>query len=530
MKKTILTFVIVFMALTVAKAQQNETTALASQNLKRSVELMDNTLKKYYFSRDRQIAFEYDVNRHATNRKVSVWEYTCVIEALNSVMEALQAMKGLEPELYAQKYDAYNTQLTEFYRGMLAYRGSYTLASYATHKRWSVYSVDRGANPSEKNNQMNVYDDQMWIIREMLRSYKITGKKSYLDDARYLADYVLDGWDCTLDENGNEYGGITWGPGYTSKHSCSNGPMVSPLVWLAEIDKDKTEKVSYYVLNQDREPVLKTDQTASERYLEAAKKIYAYQQKTLKDGTGLFWDAIWAVTGDITTHTVNGVAYRNHVDSKGNPGGAFFTYNTGAMISGAADLYRVTKDESYLDDINKMVRASYYAFTYNKTIDGKALRLYKADKAKGEIGNPWFNDVLIRSYMEAGSMPGVKLRYTQWKSGIEAAQANLDFGYENKLADGLLPHNLTSADANGLIPVQSEASFISVYAMLATYYYNNVQTLGISSTAETAPVADLVNVYDLGGNLMKSNVKRDTSLTGLQRGVYIVDGVKYAVR
>jgi len=122
------------------------------------------------------------------------------------------------------------------------------------------------------------------------------------------------------------------------------------------------------------------------------------------------------------------------------------------------------------------------------------------------------------------------LRRTELKSGLKAAQTNLDFGYENKLADGLLPHNLTSEDADGVVPVQSEASFISIYALLATYYYNMVQPLGIRGTVANATVAELVDVYDLGGHLMKSNVKRDTSLTGLQKGVYIVDGTKYAVR
>ncbi len=84
----------------------------------------------------------------------------------------------------------------------------------------------------------------MWIVRELLEAYEVTGEKRYLDKAEYLTAYVLDGWDCTLDENGSQHGGITWGPGYVTKHSCSNGPIVAPLVKLADIYKGKSETIS----------------------------------------------------------------------------------------------------------------------------------------------------------------------------------------------------------------------------------------------------------------------------------------------
>ena len=49
--------------------------------------------------------------------------------------------------------------------------------------------------------------------------------------------------------DGNVYGGITWGPGYVTKHSCSNGPIVSPLVWLYELYKDKSDVISYVYID-----------------------------------------------------------------------------------------------------------------------------------------------------------------------------------------------------------------------------------------------------------------------------------------
>jgi uncharacterized protein YyaL (SSP411 family) len=49
---------------------------------------------------------------------------------------------------------------------------------------------------------LNVYDDQMWLVRELLEAYHLTGQERYLQEAEYLTAYVLDGWDCTLDEKG----------------------------------------------------------------------------------------------------------------------------------------------------------------------------------------------------------------------------------------------------------------------------------------------------------------------------------------
>ena len=50
---------------------------------------------------------------------------------------------------------------------------------------------------------MNVYDDQMWLIRELLNAYRLTGDEKFLTEAEYLTGYVLDGWDSTLDDNGS---------------------------------------------------------------------------------------------------------------------------------------------------------------------------------------------------------------------------------------------------------------------------------------------------------------------------------------
>ena len=154
-----------------------------------------------------------------------------------------------------------------------------------------------------------MYDDQQWIIRELLRSYKITGNADYLAKAEYLTDYVLDGWDCTLNANGVENGGITWGPGYVSKHSCSNGPMVSPLVWLYEIYRGKADEITYRKVDLDGHRYEVTEKKA-DYYLNFAKKVYAWQKKHLLNADGVYCDLISAKANAPQYEWVDGKQYR----------------------------------------------------------------------------------------------------------------------------------------------------------------------------------------------------------------------------
>jgi hypothetical protein len=117
-----------------------------------------------------------------------------------------------DAELYNQHFERYTQLLNQLYENAAYYKGTYTLTSYTQTRQWSVYGVDRGGSKGTAlvEGIHNVYDDQEWLIRELLEAYKITNNIIYLNEAEYLTDYVLDGWDCVLDESGKEYGGITW--------------------------------------------------------------------------------------------------------------------------------------------------------------------------------------------------------------------------------------------------------------------------------------------------------------------------------
>src|SRR5690606_38676156 len=126
---------------------------------------------------------------------------------------ALQAHDAARESSH-QRYQAhrkhYRDQLARLYDNLAYYRGTFELTSFTQTREGSVYGVHRAAtrDGAKVAGKENVYDDQQWLVRELLHSYKLTGEPRYLDEAEYLTAYVLDGWDSTLDASGNEHGGI----------------------------------------------------------------------------------------------------------------------------------------------------------------------------------------------------------------------------------------------------------------------------------------------------------------------------------
>lgn len=407
---------------------------LSEQNLLRAMEIVDNAVSNYFSGTTMTMARYY--NPYTDNRsaeKGSIWMYTSSIEAVNAVMHALKAQKeNGNPALYDAHFNRYAELLAQLYENAAYYQGTYTLVSYTQTKEWTVYGVDRGngIGTAEVEGIKNVYDDQMWLIRELIEAYKLTGKSDYLTQAEYLTDYVLDGWDCSLDAEGKENGGITWGPGYVTKHSCSNGPMVSPLVWLHELYKDKADQITYGCILADNSRSTKTAKK-SDYYLEFAKKVYDYQKTHLMRPDGVYDDMMGGDDsgGQIVYETVDGVRYRKHTSLRDRVGPAI-SYNSGTMISGAADLYRATKENVYLDDLKKLSDASFNYFAkLDATVSGHYTYAISGF-------NNWFNNVLMRGWVDAYAASQHVAPY------IDTFQQNLDYGYENFLREGMLPTNL----------------------------------------------------------------------------------------
>lgn len=293
MKKLFTLMLGAWVVLAPAKAA-DEVNQTAVQNTERAMQLLDVAIDKCFDADGMKM---YDKINPFTLSKVGgwadVWPYTAVMESVNSVMEALTMLKEAYPtdatvtKLYDDNFNRYKELFAKLYSCLGYYKGTLNdLVSYTRTATWNVYGVHRASNigGAAVAGVENVYDDQEWLIRELLRAYKLTGTQSYLTEAEYLTTYVLDGWDCCQDADGNEYGGITWGPGYTSKHACSNGPMVSPLVWLHEYYKSKPTTLLHYMVNPDGTRTTQREKKA-DYYLAFAKKVYDWHKNTLMDGS-----------------------------------------------------------------------------------------------------------------------------------------------------------------------------------------------------------------------------------------------------
>lgn len=407
-------------------------TALAEQNIIRAMALVDSTVA--FHIKDNRMARFYDPYTDTRSEETaSVWMYTSSIEAVNAILHSLKTYKDHgKSSLYDKNFERYVGLLSQLYDDLEYYKGTFTLTSYTQTKEWSIYAVDRVGEKGEAkvHGIYNVYDDQQWLVRELLESYKLTNDKKYLEHAEYLTEYILDGWDCTMDENGTENGGITWGPGYTTKHACSNGPMISPLVWLYEIYKDKDDEIEYLFIDNDQSRKSQKVKK-SKLYLSFAEKIYDWQKENLLRQDGVYADMMGGCDPDckIAYETIDGVEYRKHTPLR-QPTGKPYTYNCGTMISGAADLYRVTANSLYLEDGKKLSDAS---FSYFAKLD-ETIPNHYAYPIDG-FSN-WFNGVLMRGYLDIYPL------YEGADKNIESFQKNLDYGYDHFLYRGLLPTDL----------------------------------------------------------------------------------------
>jgi predicted alpha-1,6-mannanase (GH76 family) len=448
-----------------------ETEDLAEQNLLRAMQIADSAAVAHFTGSGMAMARYYNpYTKVRSDEKGSIWMYTASIETINAILHALTAYKEHgKADLYNAHFNRYAELLAKLYDNADYYRGAFYLTSYTrsreSQQQWRVYAVNRssGKNGANVEGKENVYDDQQWLIRELLESYKITGESAYLEKAEYLTEYVLDGWDCTRNASGEEVGGIPWGPAYATKHACSNGPMVSPLVWLHEIYKGKNDEIDHRYIDASDKKTRRTQRVKkSDYYLDFAKKVYAWQKQYLLRSDGVYDDLRGGDNNKVNdTEVVNGQTYKKGVALGGSVGPAI-TYNSGSMLSGAVDLYRATNESAYLVDARYLSDAS---FSYFAKLDATVAGYYTYDISGFRN---WFNGVLMRAYAETYPV------YNNVSAALESFQKNLDYAYENFFYKGFLPTNLLlgwsrTGNENNKIEGMFTFAFAAEYAVLARY-------------------------------------------------------------
>lgn len=432
-------------------------------HLLRAVQTANHTIWKYTsyddWKNNRIINPRPKFNIHTgetVGRSYNCYEYTNIIEMLLVAMKSLQTIKDL-PDA-----DPFYTQLFNFYEQLawdactinLDYYKGFSVFTSTTQAnvRWeNIIGVPRQTKIDPLNYDVsgreNVYDDQMWLIRCFLEAYfmlekeaeNLTGnslatnkerRKWYLDYSEYLTAYCLDGWDQSKQPNGEEWGGIIWGSGYSSKHTCSNSPLISPLVWLSEIYKDSKEEINYLVRG-DYNTNIVTSHSAlkSEYYLDYAMKIYDFVHNSFKRPDNVYGDMIGGTTTVPTSGPNEGL---RTTTAHGNLDQRAYSYNSGSTLSGVADLYRVVKDprkrKRYFDDLVALSDASFNYFADSSRKEG----FYSFPQHR--TGKAEFDACLLRAWVEVYIHDIYNTSYY-----IDAFSKTLNFAYDNFYHNGFLP-------------------------------------------------------------------------------------------
>lgn len=418
---------------TLSSEERERLEEIVEKNTERALEIGNATIDKYgVHLRGYMLAESYNIDTDITSGSSSVWHYTAYYAMISRLIEIAQT------EQARQEYEELSLDV---YEGFEYYEGTANLITYKGTIQQTLYGVNRSFDKGNANvaNEMSVYDDQMWIIRETVYRYKATEDEEYLNEAIRLAQVCIDGWDYTLDENGNEYGGIPWGSYYSTKHTCSNAPIVMPLVEIYEIKKERGDQDADY-------------------YLEWAIKIYDFVRENLINSNGTYGDLVGTTRETATGE--NGPYYRTTSMSDDIDHTAY-TYNTGAMISGGVALYRATGERDYINDAKRSAIAAYSVFCDRESVPGEYMYPITSQTT-------WFNLVLLQGFLDLYEYePEDSLVY------IESFQQSLDYAYENYNRDGFLPRDYlhgwsdSSYDTNKNVMDQASAS--QMYAMLALW-------------------------------------------------------------
>ena len=160
--------------------------------------------------------------------------------------------------------------------------------------------------PASKGGTEVYYDDNEWVGISLCEAYSNTHQSRYLERAKQVFEFLKTGEDEQLG------GGIYWiFQPRNSKNTCSNAPAAVFALRLYQI-------------------------THSSEYLEFAKRIVAWTNRTLRDPKdGLFWDNIV-----ITSPT----AKEKHIEK------TKWSYNSALMIRANYLLATITRDNRYLDE------------------------------------------------------------------------------------------------------------------------------------------------------------------------------------
>lgn len=264
------------------------------------------------------------------------------------------------------------------------------------------------------SNDERYYDDNVWIGIEMANLYELTKKDIYLQHAKTVWNFILEGMD---DVTG---GGVYWKEGAVSKHTCSTAPATVMALKL-------------YLL------------TADESFLKIAKKLYLYCKEVLQDPNDyLFYDNIR-------------LSDPSNINSELIVSKDKYTYNSGQPMQAAALLYQITKEKQFLTDAQNIAQSIYKKWfkNYHSSILNKDI-MTLSDQ------NTWFNAVMFRGFMELYKIDNNDLYIKAMAQTIEHAWQS---SCRNRLTN-LMSDDYTGNRKDTKWNIKSQGAFIEIFCML----------------------------------------------------------------
>jgi rhamnogalacturonyl hydrolase YesR len=203
--------------------------------------------------------------------------------------------------------------------------------------------------PTEYGGGDRFYDDNAIAGIDDVLAYKVTNEEKYLRRAEDALAFDMSG------ESQDQGGGIFW-----SEQKRLNNPTDPNTVKAANSSAlSVTLALKLYQI------------TEKPQYLNFAERVYNWNKTTLQDPTDKnYWNDIHAITGKINKTK--------------------WAYNSGAMITNAVLLYKITDDAAFLDEAKVVARASYNYFTTE--IPGLG-RFFPSH-------DPYFTMHLFRAYLD----------------------------------------------------------------------------------------------------------------------------------
>ena len=258
------------------------------------------------------------------------------------------------------------------------------------------------------------YDDNSIVGVSLMEAYNITKEQRFLDRSSLIVTFLKSGVD-------NLLGGAMWwnedekniaNDGNSNKPTCANGYAT---LFLLE----------YY---------LACPQAEKPSILSFAKSEYAWLKANLQDPADK--------------------CYWNDMNSSGAVNKTKWTYNTGVMIQNGVRLYRITGDQTYLDDAVGTAQGSYDYFV--KSRNNIALTYPGND--------PWFNTKLLRGYID------LQPYYKNADSYIQVYYNFINNGYTKaRTAQGFFYEDWSGANQSRYYSLLMQDAVVESYGALSLY-------------------------------------------------------------